>query len=373
MPTSEARLLLAARPYTSPVLDGPLLVPPIALACVLALAGAAKVGRPTEARDAFVSLRLPSWLAGSPVPALLPWAELALAVAILVLPGPAGLVAAAAGLLLMVGYLVVVVGALGFAEPVRCSCFGRLGLGEITARTAVRNLVLVLVAALAVVAATGDRSVLARLVAAPAVTWAWLAAVLLVAALVILVRDGAGAGGAPAPFSPGSTPTPGSAVAPDGVPATGDGPEDPRAEPAGELEYVRQPIPHGILLDGDDRVHPLHSIARDQAVLLVILSAGCAPCHRAAERIGHWQARIPMVDVRPVSTSALATAGAAFPELAGQLLHDQEGRVLLAFGTHTPTAVLLGTDGLLAGGPVAGELEIDELVEDIAAALDPAS
>jgi hypothetical protein len=37
--------------------------------------------------------------------------------------------------------------------------------------------------------------------------------------------------------------------------------------------------------------------------------------------------------------------------------------------TSTPTAVLLGTDGMLAGGPLAGSTAIEEFVADIEAQL----
>lgn len=45
-------------------------------------------------------------------------------------------------------------------------------------------------------------------------------------------------------------------------------------------------------------------------------------------------------------------------------------RVLRA--SRTPTAVLLGTDGMLAGGPAAGGPAIGELVEEIVAELEHA-
>lgn len=55
-----------------------------------------------------------------------------------------------AAVLLFVAYLVVIVRALGFGEPVTCSCFGKLGLGFVDRFTAVRNVVLVALGAVAV-------------------------------------------------------------------------------------------------------------------------------------------------------------------------------------------------------------------------------
>ena len=76
-----------------------------ALAVVLAVSGATKVPARRQTEDAFEALRIPL------VPralgaAVLPWAEIALAVALLALRGPALVVAAVAALVLCLGYAV---------------------------------------------------------------------------------------------------------------------------------------------------------------------------------------------------------------------------------------------------------------------------
>jgi hypothetical protein len=49
-----------------------------------------------------------------------------------------------------------------------------------------------------------------------------------------------------------------------------------------------------------------------------------------------------------------------------QSLHDVADYVQDSIGyTGTPSAVLLGADGLLAGGPVTGDLAVDRFVDDI--------
>ena len=171
--------------------DALALIPPLVIAAVLALSALAKVRSPQPARDAFVSLRLPRWLARSAAPVLLPWGELLLALAVLVLPGVSGTVATVAALLLMLVYLVLIVRALGFDEKVTCGCFGELGLGDVTGRTAVRNALLVVAGALTVWASlVDDRAPLWRWVQAGAEGWAWGAMVLLVGALVWLIVGG---------------------------------------------------------------------------------------------------------------------------------------------------------------------------------------
>ena len=52
-------------------------------------------------------------------------------------------------------------------------------------------------------------------------------------------------------------------------------------------------------------------------------------------------------------------------------LHDPHGYVRESIGEwSTPTAVLLGADGLLAGGPITGVDAIEGFVDDIRATLD---
>ncbi len=49
-----------------------------------------------------------------------------------------------------------------------------------------------------------------------------------------------------------------------------------------------------------------------------------------------------------------------------QSLHDVEDYVAESIGYRgTPTAVLLGADGMLAAGPVTGDLGVARLVDDI--------
>lgn len=317
--------------------DGPLLAPPLLVAAVLVLSGVAKLLRPQSARDAFVSLRLPRALAESPVPTLVPWAELALALALLVLPGVWGVAAALAALVLMLVYLAVIVRALGFDEPVTCSCFGALGLGDVTWRTAARNALLATVAGLAVWSTWPGDSVVARLVDADATTWGWLGMILLAAAAAVLVLDGG-----PQP------------------PQTG-----PPPEQAAELDYLRQPIPFGLLEAEDGTKHPLRVLAAQRAVLLVFVSLGCGPCMRITPRIPQWAEEIQPVDLRVVIGTPFDGLDGEHERLRPYVLRDPDGSVMQTFSTGSPSAVLLGADALLAGGPVVGEDDVVAFVADI--------
>lgn len=328
------------------MLDAPLLLPPLLAAILLVVSGVAKVRHPEETRSAFGQLRMPRALTDSPAPALLPWAEIALAVALLVTPAPFALVVSVLTLALFVTYLVVIVRALGFGYPVTCSCFGRLGLGEVTRRTALRNVLLVLVAALGVWSATADSSVAARLLNASAQTWVWLGLVALTVTVVVVTFGGAK--GDPLTREP--------------VTGATEGDNDEGAD------YERQPIPFAVLETEDGQTVTMHELTSSGAVLLLFLSPSCGSCLPVIERLPEWAAGLGPVSVRAVVWSPLDEAVAAQPHLAGRVLRDRDAITARIFRVGTPGAVLLGADGALAGGPVQGA-EVLDFYEDVRAEL----
>lgn len=326
------------------MLDGPLLLPPLLLAVLLTISGVAKIKAPQEVASAFAQLRMPKAVSTPVVRQVFPWAEIGLAVLLIVLPKPWSLVAAVAAVLLMLVYLGIIVRALGFGYPITCGCFGRLGLGEVTRRTAVRNGLLVLVAALGVWSATADGSVLSRLVAADATTWVWLGLLALTVLVVVVTFGGEPSAGLSRPQTP-------DAQVPDG---------------SDELDdYLRQPIPYGMLEGPDGSRHPLHELAMTSAHLLVFVSPGCGACGQVIPQIKGWDEALPPVTVRAVVAMPLDMARQSAPHLEGVVLHDPDASVARTFGVGNPGAVLLGTDGLLAGGPVTGTHAVEQLVADI--------
>ena len=97
------------------------------------------------------------------------------------------------------------------------------------------------------------------------------------------------------------------------------------------------------------------SRAEAAAHLLVFLSPGCGPCGRIgplARRVGRatsrrWRSgRSSSASRRCVERADLTSRGHAY--------FDPFGIARAAFGVGSPAAVLLGTDGMLAGGPGAG-------------------
>lgn len=337
------------------MLAGPLLLPPLLLAALLIVSGAAKLRHPEETRSAFSQLRLPGVLTDSPAPRALPWAELVLAAALLLVPAPFAVVVAVVALGLFLTYLVVIVRALGFGYPVTCSCFGRLGLGEVTRRTALRNVLLVLVALLTVWSTTADDSVIMRLLSASATTWVWLALVVLLAGVVVVTFGGAK----------------GEPLASTGGAPTGESHSEPADTEPSDTEpsnYVRQPLPYAVLENDFGGKVTLHELVADGAVLLLFVSPGCGSCRPVIEKLAEWDQALGPVQVRAVIFSPIEEAVAAAPELAGRVLRDPDAITARIFRVGTPGAILMGGDGLLAGGPVQGA-EVLEFYEDIRAEL----
>ncbi len=331
-------------------------VAPLTLAAVLALSGIGKI-RDDDATTgrSWEDLGVPAgvnarWLRRSH-----PWAEILLAVALVVAQAWLGVAAAGAGVALCVIYLVLIARAAARPEPATCDCFGSTAPTVITARTVARNVVLLLLALMALVHVLQVGSPAQALATAPASTWWWLAAVAVAALTTSLV---------------GPAPSREAASAVDAVPATGSSAPAADGGPA-EAEYVRTLTPLARLVDADGTSHDITHMSARRAQLLLFVNPGCGSCVPVAEKVPGWQESMPEVQIRLVVTQELAQLSTVRPDWMPFALHDPDGlasRMLRV--TATPTAVLLGTDGMLAGGPVAGFDAVTHLVDDVVAELD---
>lgn len=325
---------------------------PLTLAAVLVLSGVAKLGDPGSTASMIRLLRLPSLLGHRLVPRALPVVELATAVLLLTPWRWTYAVGAAVSLSLFAAFLVVVARAMTFDPRPTCGCFGRVGDHRITARTVWRNvllLVLALVTAGIAVSGSAGGALVARYDLGD---WLWLGLAAGLAAVAVLVLGGSGT----------------SAVRPrrDGDPSSGAAAEPP--VPDAELDYVRAPIPRGVLLSEDLQVTSLHALVRRRAQLLVLVNCWCGSTMATVERLSSWRERLPELDVqlvhthRPWDEPALSGVDGVWWD-PGSGVYDA-----LRAGV-SPAAVLLGADGLLAGGPVNGVDAVEEFVDDIVAEL----
>lgn len=326
---------------------------PLILAAVLAVSGIAKVRDDDDAAQrSWADLGVPAGVNTRLLRRAHPWAEIALALALVVAPGWSAVAAAGAAVVLCVVYLVLIARAAARSEPVACDCFGSTARTVVTGRTVARNAVLLLLALGAVVQAVRGGSPLEVLATAPAATWAWLLAVGLAALTTYLV-----------------------------LPQAADLPEVPEAgapsptEPADDdgAEYLRTLTPMTTLVDAAGTRQDLVSMSARRAHLLLFVNPGCGGCAPVVEKVPQWQDLIPEVQIRLVVRQELTDLAASRPGWVPIALHDPDGLTARALrAISTPTAVLLGTDGMLAGGPVAGSEAVEHLVLDVVAELEQA-
>jgi uncharacterized membrane protein YphA (DoxX/SURF4 family) len=310
------------------------------LAVVLVVSAVGKLRSPRASAEAFRDLRVPAPLAGRRAVAALPWAEIVLAVALVLVGGPPGVVAAVAALVLFTAYLWLVVRALGFDVPVDCACFGEFAPGRITRRTVVRNGWLVALAVLAVGTSAQGSSVAARLVDGRAPWW-WVTGAVAAAVTVHLVVGRS-------------------------TPAEEHHEQAALVEEEGEYLRVRTPALPVTL--GDGTTTTLRRLSGTRPQLLVYVSETCGSCWEVIEAVPGWREQLPQLDVRIVVHADPESSGLASTQ-EPLSVHDAEGLLYETFDLRTPSAVLLGADGLLAGGPVIGSLAVPEFVADVRAEL----
>jgi hypothetical protein len=313
--------------------SAPLVVPPLLLIVILLVSAVAKLRDPGDTGAVFVMLELPKVLLRLKAHRLLPYGELVAAAALLLLPGGWYVVAATLVLLLFLAYLVVVARALTFPYPLICGCFGELGLGWITRRTLVRNSVLLAIALVTWADALhhhgrGD-GVLQRLQHLGDGWW-WLAGValaVLTTGLVLLEGD-----------------------PPEALPNEDDD------------TYVATPVPYGVL-DGPGGPGSLWGLVGTSARFLVFYNPVDEAVADLVGRVPSWQAQLAPVRVHLVGPAEWWVLQRHHPELGDLLLGDPDGETRRRLGVHDlPGAVLLGTDRYLAGGPVTGLEDIEDLV-----------
>lgn len=319
-----------------------LAIAPLILAAVLTASAAGKLRSPRASAEAFRDLRVPAPFANRAVVRALPGAELGLALLLVIAGGWLGLAASVAAILLFAAYLTLVVRALGFEESVDCACFGEFAPGRISRRTVLRNAWLVVLSLATLASSVQGDSPLARLLHEQD-GLAWLVAALAAALTTYLV--------------------------------VGRAPEQREAEaesvaPTEYLDdYVRTITPALPVTLGDGTETDLRALSAQRAQLLLFVSEGCGPCVDVISATALWREQLPEIDIRHVVGVEPGT-GALTRAEEPRSVHDTSRRLYDSFGFRgTPTALLLGADGLLAGGPVTGDVAVPEFVAEVTAEL----
>lgn len=332
MGTALIEFLLPAAALTSTLI----------LVGVLVVSGVAKLRTPDDA-EGWEALGLPAALRKDWLIRLHPVAELVLAAALLLLGGLLGVAAAVVAVLLFAAYLVMVWRARRKTPDASCACFGERQ--PITGRTLVRNGWLTLLAVISALT-IGALPLFGGTVVLAIAFWPWTLALAAVAVTFVLVQEKA-AESAPAAHVAGGS---------------GAGPADDA-----ELEdYLRARTPAVPVTLADGSTVTLRQLAETKPVLLLAVSETCGSCTPVIESIDAYRKLLPEVSVRFLLQNAPEDSRLASAE-EPQTVHDPLRYVGPSLADHwfTPTAVLLGADGMLAGGPVAGSSAIAEFVDDV--------
>lgn len=343
----------------------------LTLAAILVIAAIGKLRENDDStREEWEELGVPAVLNRAWLRLLHPFGEIALVVLALA-PGPLSFIGAAGMLLLTLTYLVLIFAAWRKPEPVACACFGGAQRTALTGRTVVRNVLLVVLALCAVLATTvGEGSpwdVLVEGLRGPAAEVNGPLALLM--GLLALA-----AGWLSAPVgTTGAPDATAAAAAAATVPAAATGPVVPSGAPASveeEGDYLRTLTPRAPVVQADGTRTDLLALSSRGAMLLIFASFGCGPCRQVVADLAFIRQRLPMLDVRVVSSMAPDSLHQVSPEWREGALYDEDSMASMMLQVSgTPAAVLLGADGMLAGGPVLGIAAVRELIDDIEEAL----
>lgn len=338
---------------------------------MLVTSGIAKLRTPDDLQG-WRELGVPESLRQAWLLKLHPWAEIALGLAVALLGGWLGVFAGLVSLVLMLAYTWLIRTALRKPEDTSCACFGEPT--TITQATLTRNLWLVGLAGLTAAVIWSTPLLGGALGAAAAVNaWWWLVgAALAVGTTVVILREGSlgEAGGASAAGSTGASVTGSGGVSV--VPVAEAGPAWVDVPVDSELDYVRTRTPAVPVTLADGTVRTLRELSTQRPLLILAVSETCAACQPVLDKVVQWRDTLPELDIHlllqaePTNTRLTETAHP-------QSLHDPQGYVRQSIQEWpTPTAVLLGIDGMLAGGPISGPFVIESFVANIRAELDGA-
>lgn len=314
---------------------------PLIVAAVFVASALGKLADRHRAAEAFDALEVPRPFAQPWMRAAHPWLELLLALGLVVTSGPAAVITAIVTTGLATVYLVLVVRAVRRPDPTDCACFGVVGSEQVSWWTVLRNVWLLGLCALSVWSALEPGSPLARVLGLGADGW-WLGAVAAAAVqTALIVRPSRPEPSAPAEGSPG------------------------QAQPD---EYVRTEIPHVPVTLADGTVVSLRELAVSRPKLILAVSETCGSCQHTIAASPQWRERLPELDIHLLYRTEPDPAAPTPDE--PQTLHDPKRYAFEALHLQgTPSGVLLGADGLLAGGPVAGHDAISAFVTDVEAEL----
>lgn len=339
------------------------------LSLLLIASGVAKLLTSKTDESALNVLALPAMVNTRAVRTALPWVEILLALTLILSSGIVLWAATAVAVVLFVAFTVFVGIGVRQGDPASCGCFGSLSRAPMSWRTVVRNLVFVALAAFAfIVTSTGSY----QGPALPVPWWTVVAAAvpLLVLGVIVWTERGHAS---PRGLSAGrlsNVPSLPEHLDPQRatsqpVASGTDGMTHPDDEIGDADDYVRLPVPFVSAVDSDGQRVSMRTMAQTQARALFYVSPGCGPCITVMERLQELPATLG-----PVAIHTIVAHDSSLHELPESLranaLVDPDRSLASSFGmVSNPWAVVLGTDGLLAGGPEAGSGAVTQLLDEL--------
>jgi peroxiredoxin/uncharacterized membrane protein YphA (DoxX/SURF4 family) len=302
-----------------------LLIVRLVLAAVLGVAGVAKLADPAGSRDAARGFGVPAWLIW-PAAVLVPICELLTAVVLL--PSRSARLGAIAAAALLVAFSAAIAWALARGRRPSCGCFGRLHSAPAGLGTLARNLGLASGAVL--VAVTGPGPALGDDAASTAIALLTLSTAILALTLFALLRRHGHLLARLDALEENAASEPEDEVLPIGARA----PE------------FRLPAASGASVALED----LRAVGLP--VLLVFADPACGPCATLLPEVSRWQSEhARRVTVALVSRGAADTNRALAQEHGiAPLLLQADGELADLYGSNgTPSAILIGADGRIAG------------------------
>lgn len=329
----------------------PLVLCTLVLIFTLLFSGIAKAKEPSSTATAIVNLKLDHLIPLKLAARTVPWGELALAAWLLFVPGWPAIIGGVASVILFAFYWIVIARAVFTGNTASCNCFGGESTAPISGYTLGRNTALLTAAVSTLIAnLITHQSTLQLLLSLDVGGWLWLlGAACAAGALWCMYRSELTA--------PHAAATVEDSIAPKYTQAT---------EDDAEADYVRLPIPYGMVENTNGIKYTFRDLAQTQARILFFLSSGCSPCQAVMPKIEKWQERLPMLKLHPVVSDQSEVEKLHMPEHI-EVLIDQGFNNQTVFGRATPMVVALGADGLLAGGPVAGSNHVSEFMDDLMA------
>jgi peroxiredoxin len=330
-----------------------MLVARIVLALVLGVAGVAKLFDLKRSRTAIADFGLPDWLA-TPIGLCLPFVELS--IACLLLPTNTVWWGAAGSVALLAAFVFGISVNLARGKRPDCNCFGQLYSEPIGPATLARNGVLLILSALVLARAVHNPGLSLSAVLTMSGNYAVVSMFGVVLALAIIIegwlifhvlRQN------------GRLLLRIEALEASGVKT------QPRVQPGLKVGTPAPSFELPLAKGGGGSLDRLRELGKP--ILLLFSDANCGPCKAMRPDLTRWER-----DYSDKLTIAVVTRGATPEKIAQQndlkFVFVQKDREVAgqyqAFGT--PTAVLVGTNGLVASALLSGAPAISSLVNAVA-------